>query len=195
MSVFPYPGVPPLLNPTTAANFVRAILTGDAASVIGTLLRPRWGVFSSAGQQLVNPDNIAQFGYRRDYRVSGFPIEGGKFENYNKVATPFEVRMAMTKSGSDIERASFLGDLEALAGSLDLVTVVTPEVSYANVNCTGLAYDRSAVRGAKLLTVDVPFQQIRIATDAVPTISTQNNGAVQTTPPTQAQAAAIVGVQ
>lgn len=193
MSVPPYPGVPPLLETSNPFEIV-TLLSGQEPAPAPADPQP-WGIFDAEGNLVLSPDNIPRMGYRRNYRASGFPIEGGKFENYNKVAMPFEVRLTMTKSGSPQDKSQFIAQLEAVAASLELYTIVTPEVDYPDVNVLDIGYDRSAVAGAQMITFELLIQQIRIATDAVPTdsrtLTTQNNGAVQTQTPTAAQQTAI----
>lgn len=197
MTVPSYPGVPPLLQPSGPVNFVIQALRGDALSILREVTREPWGIYDEEGELVIEADNITQFAYRRDWKVSDFPIEGGNFNSYNKTASPYELRLTLTKGGSTVERSNFLAALEALSASTQLVTVVSPEISYTNVNLTGLAYDRSATAGAKLLSVDVAIRQIRVATRAARTSTrstdTQQNGSVQPVEPTSAQSAAATG--
>lgn len=120
-----------------------------------------WGIYTQAGALVIEPDNITEIEYAIDYRIADYPLEAGKFETYDKVTMPFEVRVTMTKGGTLTERSDFLKTLESLQGKLDLYNVVTPEKTYLNVNIAHVGNARTADRGATLLTVEVQLREIR----------------------------------
>jgi hypothetical protein len=78
------------------------------------------------------------------------------------VRVPFDVRVIMTKAGTVADRSEFLSALEAAAASLDLYTVVMPEIQYANANIVHVDYSRKSTNGATMLTVAVWLQEVRV---------------------------------
>jgi hypothetical protein len=143
-----------------------------------------WGIFNSSGSIVLDPDSMIAFERGVEYRIATYPLEKGGFQDYNKVATPFEVRVTMTKGGSVTDRQSFLNAIEALQASLDLYDVATPEKVYVGVNITRVSQSRSAQAGANLATVEILLQEVR-QTVAV----AYTKAATDDPPPLESQAA------
>lgn len=154
-------GVPPLLNPPAVAD-EPALMTEDDPSVSRSAA-PKWGVFAhgSASEAVIEPDSIVTLEFKNDSRLSQYPQEDGAFQTYNKVATPFELHVTMTKGGTESDRAFFIAAVEENAQSLALLDVVTPEKTYLSVNISRINYRRSASSGLGLITVDIGFTEIR----------------------------------
>lgn len=167
---------------------------------------PSWGIFDQAGIPVIatSPaaaavaDSVVAFDFRREYRISDFPVEAGGFSTYDKIRWPFDARLIFTKGGSLQERQAFLAAIDALIASLALYTVVTPEVYYASATITHYDYTRRAESGATLIVVTVwmrevipapapQFSNTREPSGADPV----NGGTVQTQPPTSRQQQSI----
>lgn len=193
------PGVPPLLrNALNTGLGVITALTRDGIGVAARALTTQWGLFSTAGLPVLFADSCAAFDYRKEYSVSTFPLEEGGFESYNKVATPFDVRLTMVKGGSESERTAFLATVDRAVDSLSLYTAVTPEVSYPSVNAVSYSYRREARAGATLLIVEIGLTEIRETVTTAFTNTRQpegqdtvNVGPVRPLEPTDAQALEI----
>jgi len=119
-----------------------------------------WGLYLN-GAVVLTPDSIKSLDYTNDWRISKAPQEKGGFQSYNKVSTPFEMRIAMTKGGSASERGAFLSDCERIAASLDLYDVLTPEKTYLSVTVSKLSHHHEARQGANLLTVEFVLEEVR----------------------------------
>jgi hypothetical protein len=146
--------------------------------------QPQWGIFGSTGATVFVPDAVISVEYAHDYKVSDYPQEQGAFQSYNKVQVPYQHKVTFAVGAA---RAAFLNAIEAAVGSLNLYTVVTPEISYPSVNLTHVGYRRVANNGVTTIMVDVWCEEIRIigAANLSNTRSTngadaQNNGPVQT---------------
>ncbi len=178
------PGVPPLVRDPNAGSgvigIITSLLTGDNPSVLAQAFGPQWGVFDSNNQPLVIPDSVTGFTFSAEARLEKYPIEGGSFADYNKVFTPFEPRVMMTKSGSPSDRTAFLQALMSLRNSFDVCNVVTPEITYVSVNCNHFDYDRKAAKGATLIEADVHFEQVIQTATATFSNTAQPSGAGQT---------------
>lgn len=158
-------GVPQLRRSPTALQ-IRALAIATAA-IHGRLWQsaqsqPRWGIFNQQNERVVVPDSVLAFDYRNEYRVADFPVQRGAFASYNKVATPFDIAIRLSKS-SDLEgRARFLEAIDAASRSLELFYIVTPERAYYDVNIVRYEVTRRDNRAAYFLTdVDVYFREIR----------------------------------
>ena len=199
-SVPDVPGVPALPRPPGFAAEALVLLTTDAVPVVGgSQLTPQWGVYLG-GQQVLLPDTIVSFDYKQEWHVSDYPLEKGAFENYDKVATPFEVRVRMSRGGAVADRQAFLSAVASIAGTLDLYDVLTPEQTYKSVNVTHYDYRRTAAAGAGLLVVDLWLVEVRVTVQADFSSTQQPSGAspvgtglAQTLPATRGQEA-IAGI-
>jgi hypothetical protein len=212
-------GAPNLLG--AAAPFVpqQAVMVADALGLPRLIGGAAWGIFTQTGQPVVTPDTFVSLDYAADWRVSDYPIEGGKLLSYNKVAQPYGLKVVIAIGGSfnllaaaqglvgaieagsftqafgaltgEGARTGFLAALDAAANSMALLNVVTPTKTYESVSIVHIGYGRSQREGATLLSVEVWFQQVRIAPDpAFTTRSTaspngapeQDNGVGQVSP-------------
>ena len=158
-------GVPQLRRPLTQ-NELR-VLAFATAAISGRLWqsaknRPRWGIFNANNEVVVDPDSFLALDNRNEFRVSDFPVQQGAFASYNKVATPFELVLRLSKAGTLDSRTRFLSDIDAALKTLDLFTIITPERSYLNVNLIRYEVTRRGKDGAYFLTdVDLYFREIR----------------------------------
>lgn len=167
-------GVPTLLNPP-AVQAEQPLLSSDSPAIQPTSRVPAWGIYLN-GQIAIAADSILKIEYRGDSRITNAPQEKGAFQAVNKVQSPYQSRVQMTKAGSESDRATFLDALEAAKQSLNLYDIVMPEKSYLNANITGYSLARTARSGVTLLTVEVVFEEVRQAASPVFT-STTGGGA------------------
>ena len=184
------PNVSGISNAATSGN----ILSTDDPTVSAQSTLPQWGIYDLSGQnKVINPDSIIQVDHKRTWRISDYPQEEGAFQSYNKVLTPWDVKVRMTKGGSVSDRTDFLTTLSNIAESLDLYSVRIPEGLYSSMSISDYSLNRTASNGVSLLTVDVAFIQIRISPSpllsntASPSGADQvNDGTVQPGPSTPA---------
>ncbi len=128
---------------------------------------------------VIVPDSFSKFQFQQEWQVSNAPVQEGAFASYNKVNTPYEITLRMTKGGSLQSRQKFLDTLEIIAGSLDLFKVVTPERAYLNCNITGYRIVREGAQGAYFFAeVEVRFIEIRIVQAQYTSTATNTKNAV-----------------
>lgn len=195
------PGVPPLQrDPLSAPSQPFDLATADGAGVLAGAVGQQWGIFKD-GAPVVVAETVVTLDYRQTWSISDYPLEEGAFESYNKVHLPFDARVQFASGQSDAAREELLNSISAIAPTLELYDVVTPEVVYQSVNVNHYDYRRSSTNGVGLLKVDVWLQQVRVTATAAfsntksPSgASAVNGGTVQTTTPTQPQAAQAAGV-
>lgn len=182
-SVPQLPGVPPLnINPL--ALLPPPIAAFADAAGLGTLGRTgRWGIYTRGGSPVLVANSVSAVEYQRDYRVSNYPQEDGAFASYNKVKTPFQAKVTFLIGTA---RVNFLQRAEAAVASLDLVSIITPEIVYPSANLTHYSYRRTSNDGVTLLTVEVWCEEIRIVdsgslskSQSTNAASPQSDGTVQ----------------
>lgn len=185
-----FPGVPPLLR--SGAQILDTLTFGqigfgDVVDEIFGADTSKWGVFNENGEPVADYDSVFTFDYTNENRISDYPVEEGGFASYNKVATPFEVQIALTCGGSEQRRASTLANVKLAAESMDLFAVFTPTDSLVDSNIVGLSYGSRADQGATLLTMILHMREIRKTATATPAdpksftaSSPQSQGQIQT---------------
>lgn len=154
-------GVPNLL-PGQDAIFaeVSNIILTDSFIGYGLGQSPQWGIFLGA-QPVVIADTVTSFGYQQEWAIADYPVERGGFESYDKVNTPFQVRIQFVSGGSEAKRESLLKSIAGIADDLTLYDVLTPEEVYVGVNVAGYSYRRTSTNGLGLMIVDVNLLEIR----------------------------------
>lgn len=171
------PGVPPLPRSPVVTPLVRSVI-GAAQGVLWRMFtsESRWGIYDSFGQML-GGDNVAgaiagalgigatlstnSVDYSKETRVSDFPIERGSFAAYNKVEQASTPVVSLALGGSESDRTAFLDAIDAACKSLELYSVVTPEVTYIDYSIERYNYQRRNSRGATLLIVEISLREIR----------------------------------
>ena len=205
------PGVPQLARsisfPTSAPTIGSQATSGALWHAVTAA--PVWAVVDSTNTPVVTPDSVMDFGWRQEYKVSNYPIQQGQFASYNKVRVPFESSVVMTKGGTLHDRNQFLQQIDHVAASLGLYTIVTPEKSYLNVNVTRAELSRRGSGNAYYFDVEMFFIQIIEITpqysstvapstvnssvpSAAPAVNTGQSNAQ--TPSTAVQAAALAAI-
>lgn len=156
-----------LISPAT-------LLTQDDSALERLLGKAAWGIYSQNGYPVLEVDSVADVDYSRDYDLSYYPQEQGSFETYNKVQKPFQAKLGFLINQT---RVSFLQSVEAAVASLELVTVVTPEVSYPSANLLHYGYRREQKRGVTMIRVEVWCEEIRLTAGTnLGQASAQNTG-------------------
>lgn len=196
-------GIPALLNKVGGITNNVTLLATDAIKVLGLFPAPIWGIYSSDLQKpIIEPDSIIAFDLKREWRLPDYPQEQGAFQRYNKIATPYDARIVMTKGGTDADRMKFLQKLEEVAKSLDTYAILTPGKTFNNANIHHYDYRRTASKGLTLLTVDVWLTEIRLdtvkttpATKDASGTDAKNAGIMSPAAATQAQQSLVAKVQ
>lgn len=194
------PGVPPVFrgpgNPAGETSRPPSALIRDSAAA--TSSASAWGLYKTDGTIALKVDSVFTLEPSREFRISDYPVERGGFASYNKVATPRELRVSVTKGGSNADRNAFLTALDGLVSSLDLLNVVTPDTAFTDVNLVHYDYHRASDNGATLLRVDLQLIEVRQSaktkfsdSKAPSGADLKNDGPVQTAVPTVAQTPTI----
>jgi len=145
------------------------LMTADSPSVSEKTAAPTYGIFlvdaDGAPQIVLEPDSFIGYSYSNESKISQYPQEAGAFQQYNKVDTPFDVRVTMTKGGKTSEVSLFIEKVEGLvkATDLNLYTVITPERTYNSVNISKVSHDHKPGHGANMVTVEIFITEIRVS--------------------------------
>jgi len=188
MPLITYPNVPrspgvPLVPRSLNFSAVPTVALGAIQGALWRALRvSNWGIYDSKGKALGDPamftgilnSVIESIGlglsstwstdsvdYNKETSVSEFPVERGGFAAYNKVEHPATPTVRLCLQGTEAQRTTFLNAIDKATKSLDLYSVVTPEVKYLNYSVERYDYQRRANRGATLLIVSLMLKEVR----------------------------------
>lgn len=160
------PGVPALaryVGATVGASINGLLVNAGLGQLALQLARPVWGVFDPSGAPVAIADSTRSMQMRADSRISDYPIEQGLFESFNKVRLPYSAVVGLTCGGDQPRRTAFLNAIMDAKDSLDLCTIVLPEIVYFNANIIGYDYRREQRNGATLLHVDLHIEEVRVS--------------------------------
>jgi hypothetical protein len=170
-------GIPSLLRPAARVTNIAGLLVADGLLLVHQFANSeRWGIYLK-DKLVIAADSMRDIEYRQGSKISDYPQEEGAFQSYNKVATPFEIRVSLTKGGNQRERAAFLSAVEKASASLEIYDVVTPEKTYTSVNIEGYGLRRAADSGVGLITVEIGLVQVRNTARSAFTNTSQPSGA------------------
>lgn len=137
-----------------------ALLTRDTYITPPTPFVETFGIFSN-GIPVITADSVVSMEFREEWIISDYPLEQGRFESYNKVYVPWDVRFRFAMGGSEAKRQALLASVAAIAGDLNFYDAVSPEAVYIHCNVKHYDYRRTSVNGLGLLIVDVWLTEIR----------------------------------
>ena len=200
----PLPGVPPLARSGAQSiigyyqSNMQKLATQQAfASHPNVVIHPAWSILDDSGFFALQPDSVIDFEYKGERKIPNYPVEQGSFANYNKVATPFDIRLTCSCNGhGEMKKADFLSQIQSMLDSLSLYTIVTPDANYSNVNLVHVDYRRNSKQGATLILAQLWFEEIRTGiSKTAPTANPDNasqvsHGQTNPTTPTTLQTAA-----
>ena len=155
--------------PKLASGFKGLVSSGSnaliglgGAAIIRAIFGNVWGLVNEFGVPVLLADNVLGLSFQSASTIVNAPIEGGSFASYNKVATPSQAVVQMSKgSGGALQRGAFLAQLLALEGSTLKFYVISPEFVHRNMCITNVDYARSAQEGVQLLVVNVSLSEVR----------------------------------
>ena len=69
-----------------------------------------------------------------EFKITQSPVENGDFVSYNKTSSPAVIGLQVAIKGTHDEIMSALTDLEVLAAGTDLITIITPDIVYCDID-------------------------------------------------------------
>ena len=160
MAMTGIPNIPDFKGLVTSDG--NALIGLGGAAIIRAIFGNVWGLVNEFGVPVVLADNVLGLSFQSASTIVNAPIEGGSFASYNKVATPSQAVVQMSKgSGGALQRGAFLAQLLALEGSTLKFYVISPEFVHRNMCITNVDYARSAQEGVQLIVVNVSLEEVR----------------------------------
>lgn len=121
----------------------------------------QWSLNNASGERVVEFTSFISLDLRDEYTVVTGPVEEGSFANYNKTASPLEIDCSLGIEGDDATLSTALDALNALAAGTELVSLVTPDTEYDNLNLHSVSYRRRREDGLGVLWLDLKLIEVR----------------------------------
>ena len=118
----------------------------------------RWLLADENGLPVVAFTSFLSADIRNESKVVSAPVEEG---SYNKVATPLEVNVTLGIQGDDSTLQDALDTLTTLQAGTQLVSLVTPNAEYPDLNLEGFNYSRKRENGLGVLFVELSLLEVK----------------------------------
>lgn len=127
-------------------------------------LPEQWTLLDDAGEKAFAFDSFSNLNLKSESKVIQAPVESGGFVMYNKLNTPLEIKCTLIKKGSPEDLQVYVDALLEYADNTNLLSIVTPDREYQNMNLTSVSFSRSAEGGVNLIMAECAFTEIRQVT-------------------------------
>lgn len=127
-------------------------------------LPEQWTLLDDAGEKAFAFDSFSNLNLKSESKVIQAPVENGGFVMYNKTNTPLEIKCTLIKKGSPEDLQVYVDALLEYADNTNLLSIVTPDREYQNMNLTSVSFSRSAEGGVNLIMAECAFTEIRQVT-------------------------------
>lgn len=127
-------------------------------------LPEQWTLLDDAGEKAFAFDSFSNLNLKSESKVIQAPVENGGFVMYNKTNTPLEIKCTLIKKGSPEDLQVYVDALLEYADNTNLLSIVTPDREYRNMNLNSVSFSRSAEGGVNLIMAECAFTEIRQVT-------------------------------
>lgn len=129
-------------------------------------LPEQWTLLDDAGEKAFAFDSFSNLNLKSESKVIQAPVESGGFVMYNKTNTPLEIKCTLIKKGLPEDLQVYVDALLEYADNTNLLSIVTPDREYRNMNLNSVSFSRSAEGGVNLIMAECAFTEIRQVTPA-----------------------------
>lgn len=160
MAMAGFPNIPNYKGLVTSGS--DALISLGGAAVINAVFGNVWGLVNEFGVPVLKSDNVLGLSFTSASTIANAPIERGSFASYNKVASPSQAVVQLSKgTGGPLERGAWLTQLLTYEGSTLKFHVISPEFVHRNMSIVNVDYARSAGEGLQLIVVNVQLEEVR----------------------------------
>lgn len=128
------------------------------------ILPEQWTLLDDTGEKAFDFDSFSNLNLKSESKVIQAPVESGGFVMYNKTNTPLEIKCTLIKKGFPEDLQVYVDALLEYADNTNLLSIVTPDREYRNMNLTSVSFSRSAEGGVNLIMAECSFTEIRQVT-------------------------------
>lgn len=187
MSLIGLPSLPKLPSGKGIFNNLLAIGQGRLWQLL--TLQPIWGIYEagSSTDLAIEVTSVQDVSISEESDVPDYRLQTGSFASYNKIVQPKEIKLTITKNGSDLERQAFVNWLQQNVNQPTVYDILTADAVFSNLTLRDYEYERTADNGMDLIVAQCSFLEVREAPeqyyDAQQGVaSTQNTGDIDAIP-------------
>jgi hypothetical protein len=170
----------------------KLVLAKGFSTIMGMLSSsPKWGVYAPDGTPFMSVGGSSSLlvsllgggsnstlstgsvDFSADARAADFPVAANSvtttatsvsFASFNKVESPFMVRVQLRLNGTVAEKTQLLIKLENSRKNTSIWNIFTPELQMTNCTLESYSYSRGADSGMTMLKIDTVWRKIRTVT-------------------------------
>lgn len=125
------------------------------------MIGEQWTIVNEGGGTAVSFTSFIDIDVRNEGVALSYPVEEGGFMNYNKVQSPLDIRVVLSKQGTDADFEAMLDKLDEYQKGAIKLFVSTPSAYYGPVTLEAYSNKRTRESGAGQLTVELNFVEVR----------------------------------
>ena len=107
------------------------------------ILPEQWTLLDDTGEKAFDFDSFSNLNLKSESKVIQAPVENGGFVMYNKTNTPLEIKCTLIKKGFPEDLQVYVDALLEYADNTNLLSIVTPDREYQNMNLTSVSFSRT----------------------------------------------------
>lgn len=158
------PSLPDIPLPDISLGGLAGGLDSALGGILGGQAEPEWYLMDEDGGTPVAFTSFISMELRAEGKVVSAPVEEGSFASYNKVSSPLSIKCTLGIMGDDAELQAALHVLSILQEDTLLLSLVTPNAEYENLNLVSYNYQRRREDGLGVLYVELQLEEIRQVT-------------------------------
>lgn len=133
-----------------------------------------WTILDESGQTAVTFTSFIDIDLRNEGQALSYPIEEGKFANYNKIQAPLDIRVTLAVQGTETDFEYVLQKLDEYQKEAVKLSVSTPAALYENLTLETFNYTRNRENNSGMLTVELHLIEVReVETQVTTTVITK----------------------
>ena len=163
------PALPDISLPEISLSGLMGTLSDSLAGTLDNMLPglygaaalPEWYLMDEWGNIPITFTSFISMELRAEGRAVSTAVEEGSFASYNKVNSPLSINCTLGFMGDDAALQYALHLLTIFQEDTFLLSLVTPNAEYENLNLVAYSYQRRRENGLGMLYVDLQLEEIR----------------------------------
>ena len=142
------------------------------------MIDSEWTIIDEDNQTTIGFSGFMDIDVRNEGQALSYPVEKSSFADYNKVQSPLEIRVNLSKQGDDSEIESIINQLDDYQQKAVLLSVSTPSMLYEGMTLESYSYKRTNNQNTCLLVTELVLKEVReVETQVTTTVITKPKNA------------------
>ena len=154
-----------------------------------------WTIMDEGGATAITFTSFINMDLKTENKIIQSPVEQGSFVAYNKVQAPLDIGLQVAISGSALELEVAVTSLLEMSKGTQLVSLITPEQEYKDLNLTKLAWRRAVDDGTNIIYIDCGLSEVRQVTSEYTNAKVANKKSRGRQQPKKVETSAAAGIR